>query len=116
MSVVSNSSPLIYLSALGDLDLLHRLLGSIVIPQAVYREVVLNGVVSGRARPGAEEVQQVLGTWLTVVEVENHSAVVRLQSAAGMQEGECEAIVLAGELHSATIVLDDQQAVQEAAT
>lgn len=114
MSAVSNSSPLIYLSALGDLNLLHRLLGAIVIPQAVYREVVLSGIVNGSAQPGAKEVQQVMGTWLTLVEVEDQSAVARLQHVTGMHEGECEAITLAGQLGIATVVLDDQHAVREA--
>jgi hypothetical protein len=37
-----------------------------------------------------------------------------LQNASGLQAGECEAIILAGQLHIGTIVLDDRQGVQEA--
>jgi predicted nucleic acid-binding protein len=107
---VSNSSPLIYLSALQDLDLLHDLLGAIVIPSAVYREVVVNG----EGQPGASEVEQAVGDWITLVDVEDRSQVNRLQSTIGLQVGECEAIVLAGQLQIGTVVLDDQQGVREA--
>lgn len=110
MPAVSNSSPLIYLSALQDLDLLHNLLGAIVIPSAVYREVV----VDGKGQPGAIEVEQAVGDWITLVDVDDRSQVNRLQSTIGLQVGECEAIILADQLQIGTIVLDDQQGVREA--
>ena len=75
MPAVSNSSPLIYLSALQDLHLLHELLGAIAIPSAVYREVV----VDGKGQPGASEVEQALGDWIAIVEVEDRAQVTRLQ-------------------------------------
>lgn len=43
MLVVSNSSPLIYLAALGDFELLPRLFGEIHIPRAVWTEIVEQG-------------------------------------------------------------------------
>ena len=52
MIVVSNSSPLIALSAVGLFDLLATLYGDINIPQAVYEEVA----VSGSGRTGSQEV------------------------------------------------------------
>ena len=110
MPAVSNSSPLIYLSALQDLNLLHDLLGAIFIPAAVYREVV----VDGKGRPGASEVDQAVGEWITLGDVADRLQVNRLQSALGLQIGECEAIVLTGQLHIGTVVLDDRQAVREA--
>jgi predicted nucleic acid-binding protein len=39
MKVVSNSSPLIFLSAIGMLDLLKNEFGELMIPEAVYDEV-----------------------------------------------------------------------------
>ena len=110
MPAVSNSSPLIYLSALQDLHLLHDLLGTITIPSAVYREVV----VDGKGQPGAREVEQAVGKWITVVDIEDSLQVNSLQNVSGLQDGECEAIILAGQLHIGTIVLDDRQGVREA--
>jgi uncharacterized protein len=107
---VSNSSPLIYLSALQDLDLLHAILGAITIPGAVFREVV----VDGQGQPGAREVERAVGNWITVVDIEDCSEVNRLQTASGLQAGESEAIILGGQLHIGRIVLDDRQAVREA--
>ena len=51
MIVVSNTSPIINLAAVGQLDLLRQLYGQIVIPQAVYVEIVGRGAGQpGRGR------------------------------------------------------------------
>ncbi|MBE0522344.1 MAG: hypothetical protein IBX39_08800 [Candidatus Methanoperedenaceae archaeon] len=42
MKVVSNSSPLIFLSAIGMLDPLKSEFGEIIVPEAVYHEVTSN--------------------------------------------------------------------------
>jgi len=52
MRIVSNSTPLIALSRVNELELLHSLFGTIIIPSAVYNEVVLEGA----GRPGVKEV------------------------------------------------------------
>lgn len=70
MRVVSNSTPLIALSRIGKLDILHILFGSIIIPEAVFHEVVTEGA----SRPGANEVQN--ATWIDVQRVENAVAVL----------------------------------------
>jgi predicted nucleic acid-binding protein len=49
--VFSNSSPLVYLAALGDFDFLPQLFDRIAIPQAVFEEVVVGGSRS-RSRCG----------------------------------------------------------------
>jgi hypothetical protein len=51
--IVSDSSPLISLARIGELDLLHRLYGELLIPQAVWHDVV----VKGAGQPGFEEVK-----------------------------------------------------------
>lgn len=39
MIVVSNTSPIFYLSSINYLDLLHQLYGEIIIPLAVFYEI-----------------------------------------------------------------------------
>jgi len=43
MKVVSNSTPLIALARIKQVDLLRAIFGRIIIPQGVYHEVVLQG-------------------------------------------------------------------------
>jgi predicted nucleic acid-binding protein len=50
--VVSNTSPIINLAAIGQLDLLRQLYTTIMIPVEVYDEIV----VSGHGQPGSHEV------------------------------------------------------------
>ena len=52
MKIVSNSTPLIALSRINELDLLRIIFSSIIVPDAVYNEVVLEG--SGRS--GVKEI------------------------------------------------------------
>ena len=56
-AVVSDSSPLNYLALLSDFDLLHQIYGSLVIPPAVYDEVV----TKGSAYPVEKAVRAALG-------------------------------------------------------
>lgn len=107
MPGVSNSTPLIYLDSVGDLDLLPRLFGKISIPEAVYREVV----ISGKGLPGAEAVALADGKWLTIESVKNRAGVETLMQSSGIDIGEAEAILLAQESGRSTIFMDDQVAV-----
>ena len=101
---VSNSSPLICLSAIGLLDLLPALYGTIHIPDAVYDEVVLNG--AGRA--GAQNIARV--SWITRHTLTDQRAVIEFRNQTKLQQGESEAILLALELGASTIILDDASA------
>lgn len=65
MNVVSDASPLINLARIGELDLLHRLYGDLLIPDAVWREVVIKGA----GQPGAEEVRA--ASWIKTRDVVN---------------------------------------------
>jgi predicted nucleic acid-binding protein len=56
--IVSDTSPITNLAAIGQLDLLRQLYSNVTIPQAVYNEMV--GV--DRIVPGAVEVQQL--SWI----------------------------------------------------
>jgi predicted nucleic acid-binding protein len=55
--VIADSSPFIHLSAIGRVDLLRDLYGQIIMPPAVWQEVV----VAGQGRPGEIQLRQAVG-------------------------------------------------------
>ncbi|MBI1787424.1 MAG: hypothetical protein HYR60_07730 [Acidobacteria bacterium] len=63
-AVVSDSSPLNYLALLSDFDLLQQIFGTLLIPPAVYSEVVERGA----AFPVQAAVRSALGQWISVTE------------------------------------------------
>jgi len=104
--VVSNTSPITNLAAINQLHLLQQLYGSIIIPEAVYRELTdLDSPV-----PGTTEVQTY--DWIEMRQVENYSLVTLL--LRDIQKGEAEAIILAMELNDQLLLIDDLQARIEA--
>jgi predicted nucleic acid-binding protein len=52
MITVADAGPLIYLAAIGRIDLLHRLFGRVLVPRAVHDEIVIRGA----GLPGSAEV------------------------------------------------------------
>lgn len=99
MILVLDASALITLARIGHLDLLRQAGDEIYIPQAVYDEVA--GLAPDR--PGSQEIAR--ATWLRRENVRDREAVTRLRHRLG--RGEAEAIVLAGALGEAVLVLDD---------
>jgi predicted nucleic acid-binding protein len=104
MTVVSNAGPLIALARIGRFDLLRRIFDHVIIPQAVYDEVV----VKGSGRPGSDETHQALGDWIEIASV-NNAAVAR-SLATKLGQGESEAIALAIDLSADIILLNDGKA------
>lgn len=102
MNVVSNSSPLIALGRIERLDLLAALYTAIVVPAAVYQEVV----VQGASQPGAATLAN--AEWLHVQSVQHEAGVQYL--LATLDQGEAEAIVLAQELRADWLLLDELKA------
>ena len=96
MKVISDSSPLIFLSALGLLDILRIEFGEVLIPEAVYREVTANNL------KGSGEVQD--ADWIRVVPIENMGSLYLLPS---LDVGEREAIFLASEQNADLLLIDD---------
>jgi uncharacterized protein len=104
--IVADSGPVIAFARLGWLDLLHQVVGTLVIPHAVYEELVGRGTT----RPGAAEVRQ--GGWIHRRTVTDRDAVAQLPRV--LHAGEREAIVLAHELHAQLFI--DEQRGREIAT
>ncbi len=102
LKVVSNSSPLIHLGKIGLLDLLVDQFEQILIPRAVWREVVEEG--------GDEPEAKIIAgaSWIKVHEVTPSPLLTTL--LAILDKGEAEAIVLAVEIGADLILLDESDA------
>ncbi|MCA9897967.1 MAG: DUF3368 domain-containing protein [Anaerolineales bacterium] len=100
MIVVSDTSILINLARLGELELLQKLYGGIHVPTAVWHEVVENG----RGQPGAAEVEN--APWISVKTVSNQAFVKALRQ--DLDAGESEAIALALELQAELLLMDER--------
>ncbi len=88
--VVSNSSPLIALEQIGRLELLHELVGPVLIPTAVSHEI----------GPKVSNPD-----WIEVQDLKQPVASAVLRASLG--PGESEAISLAIEVEARLLILDD---------
>jgi predicted nucleic acid-binding protein len=110
MIVVSNSSPLIYLAALGDFELLPRLFGEIHIPSAVWTEIVDQGD-GFPVQPAA--LQAVAQGWLRLRPLQVPVELIHAGERR-LHLGEAEVIQLAEELSADVALIDDRAAVIQA--
>lgn len=103
MIVISDSSVLIGLSSIAQLHLLRELLqDEIIIPTAVWSEVVENGA----GRVGAKLISA--ADWISVRQVADTDFLCLLKNE--LDPGESEAIALAKEMKSDLILLDERDA------
>jgi len=100
MIVVSDASPLIALGRIGRIDLLKEIFGTLVLPDAVWKEVV----EAGMQKIGADEVGSAL--WITRQSVNDQDLVNLLRHDLGA--GEAEAIVLARECSADFLLIDER--------
>ncbi len=101
MIVVSNTSPLTNLAAIGKFHLLRDLYGYIHIPVAVWNE--LNAF--GRAWPGRDEV--LAAEWVTRRSIQNVPLATALQR--DLDTGEAETIALALEMKADLVLMDERE-------
>lgn len=103
MIVVSNTTPLIGLAAIGRFDLLRRLFGEITIASAVYTEAVVLGREAGGAK-----LEVTSASWVKTKSVQDQLAVEVLLDELDI--GESETIVLAREIHADWVLMDERKA------
>jgi predicted nucleic acid-binding protein len=102
MPVVSDTSPLLGLSAIGYLELLKDQFGEIFIPPSVLAELKVETDFQG-----TDVIQQALSQgWLMSKEVQNQPLVKSL--LLDLHKGEAEAIALATDLGLGMIVMDER--------
>jgi uncharacterized protein len=106
--VVSDTSVITNLAAIGHLQLLSQLYEEVTIPQRVYRELVdIDPPV-----PGTLEIQT--ASWVQVKQVINRQFVESLQAKVRLDPGESEAIALALELKADLLLIDERRGRAEA--
>jgi predicted nucleic acid-binding protein len=99
--VVSNTSPLRYLTGISEQDLLPQLFGKILIPKAVYRELIHKNTPTV-----VREYFLSRPTWIEVCEVKiasDNSALLHLDA------GEIEAILLAKQKNANLLLIDEKK-------
>lgn len=101
MIVVSNTSPLTNLAAIGQFNLLRQLYLELHIAEAVWEE--LNA--QGQSWPGRAEVAQ--AHWIHRHSVQNQALVTALRR--DLDAGEAESIALALEQNATVVLLDEQE-------
>ncbi|BBD59343.1 hypothetical protein NIES2109_21260 [Nostoc sp. HK-01] len=100
-AIVADSSPLISLSIIEQLELLPQLYQRILLPPAVWDEVTVQGL----GLPGSLAVRQ-----LTWIEIQTPDTLILEPLSILVDRGEAEAIALAQSIPHSTILLDDAQA------
>ncbi|MBI5842170.1 MAG: DUF3368 domain-containing protein [Chloroflexi bacterium] len=102
MPAVSDTSPLLGLSAIGQLELLQEQFGAVFIPQAVLDELKIE-----TGFRGTSVIQNALSDgWLEVHEIQNKPLAQAL--SLELDKGESEAITLAMDLSVEMIVMDER--------
>jgi len=98
--IVSNTSPLRYLVAVGQVDLLRQVFEKVLIPPAVFAELTHPS--------GRDDVRQWIEqppAWLRVHALESPPP---RELVATLDPGECEALQLALETHPDFILMDER--------
>ncbi|WP_069473701.1 DUF3368 domain-containing protein [Candidatus Marithrix sp. Canyon 246] len=96
MIVVSNTTPIISLSSINQIELLKKLFGNVYIPQAVYDEI------KSKTSFGYNEIDQ---DFFKVEKIKDRLAVNILLNDLDL--GEAETIVLSKELEASIILIDE---------
>jgi hypothetical protein len=99
MIVISNTSPITNLSAIGQFDLLQKLYDTIYIAEGVWKE--LNA--KDQPWPGSGDVER--SAWVKRKKVKNQTVVTTLRE--DLDPGESETIALAIELKADLVLMDE---------
>lgn len=100
MKVVVNATPLIALSLINQQELLNELFDEVLVPSAVYQEVVIQGA----GQPGAAELASI--TWIQVQAPSTSSTIEPL--LLGLDTGELQVLLLAQEVQADWVLVDER--------
>lgn len=104
--VVVNTTPLIALSHVGQLDILKKLYGEIIIPEAVYKEL------SAKSESVCKKAVDRSLDWIRVDGVKNQMA--KSMYKTQLHDGEVEVMILSKEIEADVVIIDDANAKKHA--
>lgn len=96
MIIVANTTPIISLASIGRLDILEKLFGKVMIPEAVYQEI--------KAKPGYG-YEQVDASFIEVRAIQGFLYKDFLLTQ--LDSGEAETIILAKEVNADFVIIDE---------
>lgn len=108
--VVSDSTPLIHLARIGELEILRRIFRRVLIPVAVEKEIIEQGI----DHADAESIRSAIGKWIDRGEPVSPEKVGAIARSARLHAGEIESIALALDVGAAALIMDEQLGVMYA--
>ncbi len=96
--IVSNTTPIISLLKLSQLNILKELYSEILIPYAVFQEIE-----DGKNKRYYQDISKI--DWIKIVEIQDRQAI---KYFLDLDAGESEAIVLATEIGADLIIIDEK--------
>lgn len=100
MIVISDTTPLISLMKIDQLNLLNHLFGEVQIPSAVFEELVSNPRFP-------DEGRQIRECPYKKINVTDTDAVNLLRRSTGLDAGESEAIILSDSIPASLLLMDE---------
>lgn len=100
MKVIVNATPLIALSGINQLELLNQLFNEVIIPDAVYEEVVIKGA----KKTGASDLEK--ADWIKIKKVSSKTTIEPL--LLGLDQGELEVIQLGLLINPDFVIIDEK--------
>lgn len=96
LKVVSNASPLIYLSKIGKLGLLHGMFDTVYIPSAVAKEILRGKDISYGFASAMEVEDAIDAEWIKVEELETdeHDVTEKYSRDPGIHHGEADVLAM----------------------
>jgi len=102
MPIVSNTSPILNLAIIGELQLLRAQFGEILIPEAVLKELRADEDI-----PGSHAISEALNeSWIQTSQLKQRSLAISLQR--DIDKGESEAIALTIQNGYKSVLLDER--------
>lgn len=101
MIVVSDTTPIISLLKIDQINLLESLFGEVIVPRAVYDELTVNTLFSNEA----ELIKNC--SFIKIADITNREAVNLLRRVTCLDLGESEAIIYTDETNANLLLMDE---------